>query len=320
MQVIPISRREFIQRAGVGCASVLMDRNPSPAASRPPTNPIGCSTISWPEAEFEHALETVSRLGFAGVQLVGWARERYANRVEVLCDRLKELNLVPVAQSCWGVKLDPENLLDNAATVRAYAEFFRSLGGSILQVTDSGKPGGQYSVENIRLLGERMNDLGRIAQDYGLTLGYHPHFGSFGETEEGVKRILAATDAKRVKLIADTGHLALGGMDPANIIREYRDRLILVHLKDVRKDALDAARENRGALRDRKYLFCEIGSGALDLASIRDVLRETSYHGWLIVELDGNEPTPGGPDEGARINREGLKRLGWELKSMKDEV
>jgi inosose dehydratase len=297
-----------------------MDSDPSPAASRPPTNPIGCSTISWPEAEFEHALETVSRLGFAGVQLVGWARERYANRVEVLRDRLKTLNLAPVAQSCWGVKLDPENLLDNAATVRAYAEFFRSLGGSILQVTDSGKPGGQYSVENIRLLGERMNDLGRIAQDYGLTLGYHPHFGSFGETEEGVKRILAATDAKRVKLIADTGHLALGGMDPANIIREYRDRLIMVHLKDVRKDALDAARESRGALRDGKYLFCEIGSGALDLTSIRDVLRRTRYHGWLIVELDGNEPAQGGADEGARANREGLKRLGWEMKRMKGEV
>lgn len=315
MQVIPISRREFIQRAGVGCASLLMDSDQSPVALRPPTSPMGYSTISWPEAEFEHALETISRLGFAGVQLVGWARDRYANRVQSLRSRLKALNLAPVAQSCWGVKLDPDNPSDNTATFRAYAEFFKSLGGSILQVTDSGKPDGRYSAGSIRLLGERMNDLGRIAQDYDLTLGYHPHVGSFGETKEGVTRILDATDSRLVKLIADTGHLALGGMDPANIIREYRDRLILVHLKDVRKDALDAARENRGALRDRKYLFCEIGSGALNLASIRDVFRETSYHGWLIVELDGNEPDQGGPDEGARASREGLKQLGWELKS-----
>ena len=246
MQVFSISRREFIKTAGVGCACALIKSDPSPATSRPLGNRIGYSTISWPESDFEHGLETISGLGFTGIQLVGWARERYANRVEVLRDKLSALQLVPVAQSCWGVKLDPENLIDNTAIVQAYAEFFKSLGGSILQVTDSGKPDGKYSAENIRLLGERMNALGRIAQGHGLTLGYHPHVGSFGETEAGVRRILAATDAKLVKLIADTGHLALGGMDPAKIIRKYRERLILVHLKDVRRDALDAARKDRG--------------------------------------------------------------------------
>jgi sugar phosphate isomerase/epimerase len=191
-----------------------VDGNNSNAATHPQTNPIGYSTISWPEAEFEHALETISGLGFTGVQLVGWARERYANRVEALRDKLRALQLVPVAQSCWGVKLDPENLIDNTAIVRAYAEFFKALGGSILQVTDGGKPDGRYSKESIQRLGESMNDLGHIAQASSLRLGYHPHVGSFGETEEGVRQILAATDARLVRLIADTGHLALGGMKP----------------------------------------------------------------------------------------------------------
>ena len=320
MQAVSISRRAFLKRAGVSCACGLLVGGRGSAATLPAPNRIGYSTIAWPESQFEHALDTISRLGFTGVQLVGWARERYASRVKALRDRLQARHLTPVAQSCWGVMLDPGNPGDNAATVRAYAEFFKSLGGSILQVTDSGKPGGPYSAENIRQLGERMNDLGRIALDHGLELGYHPHVGSFGETEEGVARILGATDARLVKLIADTGHLALGGMDPVNIIRKYRDRLILIHLKDVRKDAYAATRASRAALRDLKYLFCEIGSGALDLASIREALKDTNFHGWLIAELDGNEPAQGGADEGARINREGLKRLGWELRSAKDEV
>jgi inosose dehydratase len=320
MQAQSISRRSFLKKAGVACACGLWDDVRGSAATLPTPNRIGYSTIAWPESQFERALETISKLGFAGVQLVGWARERYANRVEALRARLQSLHLTPVAQSCWGVKLDPESLGDNAATVRAYAEFFQGLGGSILQVTDGGKPDGQYSAENIRQLGERMNDLGCIAQDHGLELGYHPHVGSFGETEAGVASILGATDPHFVRLIADTGHLALGGMDPAKIIRKYRDRLILVHLKDVRKDAYAAARASRAALRDRKYLFCEIGSGALDLASVRTVLREIDYLNWIIVELDGNKPARGGPDKGARANRHGLKKLGWEMKSMKDEV
>lgn len=320
MQANSISRRSFLERTASGFSASLLAFVAASTSPAPAPNRIGYSTISWPEAEFEHALETISILGFAGVQLVGWARERYANRADVLRERLRKLHLVPVAQSCWDVNLDPEDLPDNTVTVRAYAEFFKGLGGSILQVTDGGKPDGRYSAESLRQMGESMNALGRIAQDHGLTLGYHPHVGTLGESEEGVRRILAATDAKLVKLIADTGHLTLGGMNPAKIIRKYRDRLILVHLKDVRKDAHQAARESRGTLRARKYLFCEIGSGALDLATIRDVLRETSYHGWIIAELDSYEPTPGGPDEGARANRNALQKLGWKVGSMKDEL
>ena len=145
MQAQSISRRSFLKKAGVGCACVLWDDVCEPAATLLTPNNIGYSTIAWPESQFEHALDTISRLGYSGVQLVGWARERYANRVEALRERLQTLCLTPIAQSCWGVKLDPENPGDNAATVRAYAEFFKGLGGSTLQVTDGGKPDGQYS-------------------------------------------------------------------------------------------------------------------------------------------------------------------------------
>ncbi len=294
-----------------GCAAGILAASRGFAAPEALPTPIGYSTVGWPEAEFEHALETISSLGFAGVQLVGWARERYVNRVEALRQRLQDLHLKAVAQSCWGVELDPGNPVGDTATFRAYAEFAQRLGGSILQVTDNGRPDGEYSAASIRRLGEEINELGRVAQGYGLTLGYHPHVGSFGETEEGATHILGATDPYLVKLIADTGHLTLGGMDPAEIVRTYRDRLTLVHLKDVRKDAAEAARVSRAALRDHKYLFCEVGHGIVDFTAFDKALREVQYRGWIMGELDSNEPAPGGSDEGARVNRDALRKLGW---------
>lgn len=306
-----LSRRVFLKKTGAACAGTLFAPGHISGAAGMFPDKTGYSTLAWPAEEFEHALETISGLGFAGVQLVGWARERYKDRVEVLRDKLRSLNLSPVAQSCWGVPLDPGNPSDDSATFRAYADFSKRLGGSILQVTDQGKPDGDYSAECIRLLGERINVFGRVALDHGLELGYHPHIGSYGEREEGVQRILGVTDAKLVKLIADTGHLYLGGMDPAQIIRTYRDRLILIHLKDARKDAAAAARTDRSLLRDRKYVFCEIGQGALDFSVIQSALNDVRFRGWTIVELDGNEPAPGGPDVSAHANRDALRKLGW---------
>lgn len=40
-------------------------------------NPVGYATISWPDSKIEHALDTISNLGFKGVQMLGFVREVY---------------------------------------------------------------------------------------------------------------------------------------------------------------------------------------------------------------------------------------------------
>jgi inosose dehydratase len=276
-------------------------------------NPVGYATISWPEEQFEHALETISALGFKGVQVLGWLREKYETRIEPLRERLQGLKLQPVALSCWKVELIPDEPREDVKQLRSYAEFFQRLGGKYLQVTDGGKPGEHYSADTIRKLGGQLDEMGRIAQDHALTLGYHPHTGSIGETEEGAARILDATDPHLVKLIADVGHLTIGGMDPAKFIRTYGERLILTHFKDVRQDAAEVARVNRNALRHCKHVFCEIGSGVVDFAAVAATFRDLQHQGWVIVELDGNAPAPGGPDASARTNRDAIQRLGFSI-------
>ena len=273
------------------------------------SNPVGYATISWPQSQFLQALETISSLGFAGVQMLGWVKDAYGgDKTGELKERLLKLRLQPAALSCSKVKLDPAHPRDESGPVREYAAFLKALDGFHLQITDSGSPDGKYSRSEMKAFGAQLNELGKAAEGFGLDLGYHPHFGTLGETREGLKRVLDATDPRYVKLIADVAHLTLGGSDPAEVIRTYRERLCLVHLKDVRKDVAEVAAANRDLVRANAYHFCEIGRGAVDFQAVFHALR--GFQGWLIVELDGYEVPPGGPAESARLNKEALEKLG----------
>lgn len=159
-----------------------------------------------------------------------------------------------------------------------------------------------------------MNGLGKLAQqEYGLQLGYHPHFGTLGETRQGMDRVLAATDPGYVKLIADVAHIALGGGDPAEVIRAHHDRLIFCHFKDLRKDVAKLARQNRDLVRHSEYHFTSIGEGAVDFPAVLQAFRDVRFKGWVIVELDAYEPPPGGPAEAAKLNRDALGKMGFEV-------
>src|SRR2546425_8921322 len=75
----PTPRREFLKQAGTvavaWCAGPRLGAGMSPPAARPP---VGYATISWPREQFADALQTISGLGFAGVQMLGWGRDAYA--------------------------------------------------------------------------------------------------------------------------------------------------------------------------------------------------------------------------------------------------
>ncbi len=305
-------RREFLKRAGSAVLACCAPAKLFLATPETLPNPVGYATITWPEREFPQALETISALGFKGVQMLGWVRDFYKDSgVGRLKEQLGALKLKPVALSCSGVRLDPARNEGEIAKFRAYADFLQRLGGLYLQVTDGGRPGKKYAPEEIRSLASRMGVLGRMAQDFGLSLGYHPHLGTLGETREGLGRVLDATDASAVKLIADVAHLRLGGADPAEVIRTYHERLLFTHFKDARQDVAELARQNRDLVRRRESIFCEIGTGVVDFPAILRAFREVRFGGWVIIELD--EPGPGGPSASARANKEAVQKLGLKV-------
>jgi inosose dehydratase len=309
-----LPRREFLVRSGQAGLACIAGSLPAPSFAASLPNPVGYATISWPRSQFEPALETIAALHYQGAQLLGWVADDYAGSKQAeLREKLQALHITPVALSCWGVTLDPANLGPASSKFAAYAQFFPALKGLYLQVTDGGHPNQTYSPDQIKALGTRINELGKIARDSGLQLGYHPHFGTLGETHQGLTQVLEATNPSYVKLIADVAHLSLGGTDPADVIRTYRDRLLFLHFKDVRKDIAKLAATNRDQVSSAKYHFCEIGTGAVDFAAILAAMQDIRFAGWVIVELDAYEPPPGGPAEAARTNAAALEKMGFRV-------
>jgi inosose dehydratase len=79
-------------------------------------------------------------------------------------------------------------------------------------------------------LGDFAGNLAAIAAlvaDRGLTFALHPHAGTLVESAADVERLLATTD---VGWCLDTGHLLIGGGDPAAFVRDHPDREVLAQL------------------------------------------------------------------------------------------
>jgi inosose dehydratase len=308
------ARREFLKELG---AMALAWGAASPLAGAVPGalhNPVGYSTISWPDNQLDQALEGISSVGFKGVQLMGEVVENFAGDNALrLKERLTKLHLVATALSCHNVPLAPGKSDVNVANFRLDIEFMKTLGGLYFQVTDGGRWNVNYTDDQVKTLGASMNELGKMAKDAGLVLGYHPHVGMLGETREGVRRVLDATQPEYVKLIVDVAHLALGGSDPAEVIRTYRERLLFFHLKDVRKDTDELMHKDHAAGERMRLRFCEIGTGVLDFQPIIQAIRDVKFKGWMVVELDRYTPPPGGPTEAARTNKAALEKLGFRI-------
>ena len=133
----------------------------------------------------------------------------------------------------------------------------------------------------------------------GITATLHPHVGTMVETGEEVRRVL---DGCGVPLCLDTGHLLIGGTDPADLARAVPERIAHTHLKDV--DAKLAAQVRAGEIgytdAVRAGIYRPLGKGDVDIAGIVTTLEQHGYSGWYVMEQDTiltDEPPPR-PDSG----------------------
>jgi inosose dehydratase len=150
--------------------------------------------------------------------------------------------------------------------------------------------------EDFKRLARHLAEIERRVADHGLTLALHPHAGTQIETAEDVERMLAVSE---VGWCLDTGHLLIGGADPAEFVRANGDRIVHAHLKDV--DAGIATRLRAGELTlveaTQAGLFRPLGRGDARIDDVVDLLNRAGYERWLVLEQDtaitGEEPPVG---------------------------
>lgn len=162
------------------------------------------------------------------------------------------------------------------------------------------------------VLFETLATLRRMAADRGLRTSLHPHVGTAVEDRDAVLRLLEGSD---VPICLDTGHLLIGGMQPAELLERAAGRVTHVHLKDVDTTVAASVRDgSRGYLDGvRGGLYTPLGAGDVDIPGIVAALEAAGYDGWYVLEQDcalDDAPADGtGPVDDVRRSLDFLKEL-----------
>lgn len=290
----PLSRRRFI--AGLGaltfgsalCPKTFAAFEPDlypyadlsyfehPISPAPADILFGYAAITWGGNDLQ-AIKDISEVGFRGIQLRANILKEYEEQPKALRELLDQHRLTFVALSSGGVRITPGTEAEEIAKHTRHAKFVHDAGGKYLQVTDSARAKERApTAADFKQLGRLLTEIGKRTTDLGVPLGYHNHMNSLGEAPEEVDQIMDAVDPRYVKLELDIAHYEQGGGNPAKAIRQYRDRLLFLHIKDV--ESIEGS--------NRNYRFVELGRGRVDMPAVFTALKEINFRGWAVVELD----------------------------------
>lgn len=136
-----------------------------------------------------------------------------------------------------------------------------------------------------------------LAAARGVRAVLHPHVGTMVERGDEVQRVLAGS---AISLCLDTGHLLIGGTDPAELTRQAPERVAHTHFKDVDDQIAAQVRSGRLTYTEgvSRGMYRPLGSGDVDFAAIVSHLRGRRYDGWYVLEQDTiltEEPRGEGP-------------------------
>ena len=131
------------------------------------------------------------------------------------------------------------------------------------------------------------------------------------ESGDEVQRVL---EGSAISLCLDTGHLLIGGTDPAELTRQAPDRIAHTHFKDVDDQIAAHVRSGRLSYTEgvRRGMYRPLGRGDVDFAAIISHLRHRDYGGWYVLEQDTiltEDPRGEGPVADVRQSADYLRGL-----------
>jgi inosose dehydratase len=191
---------------------------------------------------------------------------------------------------------------DPAPEVERLLEAYAASGAGVLVLSAATGADGYDSRPELdedgwRVLLGNLDRLAALAAGRRVRAVLHPHVGTMVENGPEVRRVL---EGSSISLCLDTGHLLIGGTDPAELARQAPERIAHVHFKDV--DGRLARRVQDGHLTYtqgvRDGMYRPLGSGDVDVPSIVGSLADRGYDGWYVLEQDTiltEEPRGEGP-------------------------
>ncbi len=265
---------------------------------------LGVSPLSWANDVLEDhgagiSLDTclgdAADVGYQGVEL----GRKFPRDAATLGPLLQRFGLA-LASGWHSGFLAERSVEAEMAAVADHAALLKALGASVMVYGECAMmaPGSPLDAPmlhrqlmpktDVAAYAARLTEFGRrLKGEYGLTLAYHHHLMMVAETFDEVSRLfdVAGRDAG---LLLDTGHAHAGGFDSAKLIERFGDRIVHIHLKDVRDAVMGDVRKSNRSFNEsvRAGMFTAPGDGRIDFAPVADFVRRSGYRGWMVVEAE----------------------------------
>lgn len=218
-----ISRRDFLKTTGGSMAWMALGGLATGCTHNEQHVPIGVQLFSVRHAlaeDFEGTIARLADMGFEGVEFADY----YGMTGQQIHQVLQKYNL-----RCCGTHVVVDAL--RGAQFEESVAFNKELGNQyfILRWIDTSQRDSRDSF--LRTIQEYNRIVDRLAE-HDMYLGYHNHdyiFEKFGE--DYLWDILATNTSERFIMQLDTGHAALTGQDPVELIERYPGRTITMHAK-----------------------------------------------------------------------------------------
>jgi inosose dehydratase len=270
----------------------------------PPGVRLGVSPLSWAndvledlgaDIPLEVCLGDAAAVGYQGVEL----GRKFPRDAATLGPLLARHGLA-LASGWHSGSLAEKSVDDEMRAVADHARLLKALGASVMVYGETAMmaPGAPLDAPMSRRAlmpkdqaagyAARLTDFARrLKGDHGLTLAYHHHLMMVAETYDEVSRLFNAA-GREVGLLLDTGHADAAGFDYRTLIDRFGDRIVHIHLKDVRGDVMADVRRGDRSFNDgvRAGMFTVPGDGRIDFAPLARFVKESGYRGWLVVEAE----------------------------------
>ena len=273
--------------------------------------PIAWSNDDMPElggdTPLEQCLSEASEAGFSGIESGG----KFPKKSKELIPLLEKYNL-NLCSGWYGANLRKNSVKEEKSKIQEQLKLFQDCKAPCIvfaEVSDSiaGDPDKslssrpQMDKEGWNEFCKKISEMGKFLEDQGMPLAYHHHMGTVIETQNDTERLLEST-TDHVKLILDTGHMLFAGGDSLQVAENFKERIIHVHCKDMRKNVLDKSLSQDSSFR-QAFLdgaFTVPGDGCIDYKPLLNFLKKINYKGWLVVEAE-QDPAKANPLEYAKI-------------------
>ena len=273
-----VSRRNFVRSAALlPAVKLLLGRDALTASNLGVQLYTVRSVIG---ANPEAVLKAIQDIGYSEVEAT------YGN-LDKIWPALKETKLKPMS-----VHLDTQLFFDGGAKLDAAMDDVKQRGFQFV-VLPYIPPKQRGGLDTFKKLAETLNKSGEKAKAAGMTLCYHNHAFEFepmsGTT--GLELLMKETHKDLVSLEMDVFWVSVAGHDPVALLKQYSNRVALLHLKD--KASGTAVRYNENV---PKETFKEVGNGTIDIPAVLAAAKKSAVKNFFVEQ----DQTPGDPIDSLR--------------------